>query len=1542
MKRFLSMFLVFVFLIVGIPSFNVFADTSGYTEVSSAEEFDAIRNAPSGKYLLTADITLPSDYEPFSFSGELIGNNEKELRTITVDIGEEDSLNGYGLFSIITGSVKIKNIHIKGSVTSGSGDRTNYYGYAGGVAGVAEKLTEGAIIENCINSADISTLALYAAWAQGTAGIVGRDYSTENKAMLTIKNCINKGTIGVSGKLTTNHGGIAGLSSAKIIGCANFGDVAGYKSVGGIIGDSEGAVIEKCYNTANITASYGYAGGIIGSTGMDQEKISSSLEISNSFSIGNVLGDNSAGITGGMSANATVTVKNSYTKADMVAAGNINASNCYYLSDAHTADSIDGTTPLSFAEMTDLLNFKNFDSNIWCVKSNYIHPQLIENPYLDYYNVDINYADIDLDYEDRYYPDDSYDVRFEEEDSINEDSKYTNIMSTISSWFPVKVDASWVNCYGEASSTGSFTEEKCEAWFDGDRHESAVYLGDKAVSATITLDLISKKTFNKIVIPDGSRNTAIFTVSVSNDKKTWTEVGSYSKRGIYHKYCYFETQTARYIKFDVTDITDQTSGRFLGIQWMEIEIYNVDGKDDYRLRRMVEIAEETINSATSEDCYDSERFAALTDAVDSAKTYLSGNSKTPVENEERKIKIEELHCKLLAYRTRDFAVYEKILENVKEKISFKNKSMSTSQIKTLNDSVSNTDKNIWKNMVKNGGEILWEDLGDASDENLSGYENKTPPSASVMDRLYSMAVAATHEYSYLRGNPQLLEDLYYALKIVNKYWVGTNSHYRHLESWWWQIGFSSTYGRVCALLYDYFEYDKLAEIAQDFVDSQPNDYVFYEMAGFVQVATGMACMGAILKREDLVRAYPEIAFADVKVKSAPDETKNGFFVDGSMIYHGGHPWISGYGLQIISYYAEAYTLLKDTPFMFENEKVKIFAETVVKETVFPLMQDMLMPSFTNGRHMAQEYCDYGAGYKILIALADLAYAVLDEPLKTETLSRIKGKIMSYNLVSPDEWKRWSNNANLFVLMEDDSILPSDPQIIKNKVYRFMDVVAHRREDYMMILNMHSTRTATYEAAGGENRRGWYSRAGSTLFYEENDYSHYNDDYYVSFEAKRYPGVTAINCLDYDTASIDLGYYTVSDTAKQDFVGSVSLGEYGASAYEADQFIYDEKNKNHSRTPRMARKSYFMFDDEVVMVGSDITNSITTSPTETTIDQRIIEKDVTDNLKINGVSLNTALLSDTVYNNVKTVYLKGRNNSEFGYYFPENTALTVNKVFYERAGTESNENDTKTYTNNFATLYINHGAAPNKAKYAYAVIPGATEEELSAYNENPDFEILMQTDECHAVYEKTLGITAINNYGESAVTVNGITVPGRVCVIVSTKGDEVTLAVSDPTMKRTDSVEIILPYVSSLVVSKSESMNISENSVTADFNETYGDSLLITYKKELPETLEGGLTSYISTEDSYYGVSGFFLLTYGAIEDYSGYDVCEYGVEIKLENGNTERIKSRFPADLNGRYGILIHGAGITKEGSYEITPYTIYEKESASFERYGKTYTYSK
>ena len=339
--------------------------------VETKADFLAIADAPSAVYYLANDIDLGS-YTPFAFSGKLYGD-AAAMPTLNVNISKENT-DQIGLFSVLSGSFGIENIRLTGSVTGKF--------QVGGFAGAATGNVAGAYIKNCVNEAAINAVIVSTDGNSGrrVGGFIGDSY-TQDK--LELRGLVNKANIATGRQAV---GGIAGITSAKIYDCANFGNISSDNMVGGLAGWYNGGYkIENSFNAGNITASE-QVGGLVG---LDQN---GSLSMSSCYNAGNVTartaGTAAVGAVIGRANNgntAIITncynvgaVNGDYTYAfvgECIGNTNANTDFCYYLApDGDTDEDVYSVSISTLKNMAATLG-SAFETSA----NDYIFPQLAGN-----------------------------------------------------------------------------------------------------------------------------------------------------------------------------------------------------------------------------------------------------------------------------------------------------------------------------------------------------------------------------------------------------------------------------------------------------------------------------------------------------------------------------------------------------------------------------------------------------------------------------------------------------------------------------------------------------------------------------------------------------------------------------------------------------------------------------------------------------------------------------------------------------------------------------------------------------------------------------------------------------------------------------------------------------------------------------------------------------------------------------------------------------------------------------------------------------------
>lgn len=157
-------------------------------------------------------------------------------------------------------------------------------GYLGGVAG---RLYAGAVLEDCYNTADLTSIS-----STDVGGVAGAQGGSRDCTSKMIR-CYNTGAVVSHGQYT---GGVIGDNDddTYVEACYNTGDVlADANFSGGFAGGFSGVAVD-CYNTGNVEAS-GY--GIGGFSGLGPGEIHGCFNLGNVTSTG---GTNTFGVAGGL------------------------------------------------------------------------------------------------------------------------------------------------------------------------------------------------------------------------------------------------------------------------------------------------------------------------------------------------------------------------------------------------------------------------------------------------------------------------------------------------------------------------------------------------------------------------------------------------------------------------------------------------------------------------------------------------------------------------------------------------------------------------------------------------------------------------------------------------------------------------------------------------------------------------------------------------------------------------------------------------------------------------------------------------------------------------------------------------------------------------------------------------------------------------------------------------------------------------------------------------------------------------------------------
>ncbi|SPL92612.1 hyaluronidase [[Actinomadura] parvosata subsp. kistnae] len=563
--------------------------------------------------------------------------------------------------------------------------------------------------------------------------------------------------------------------------------------------------------------------------------------------------------------------------------------------------------------------------------------------------------------------------------------------------------------------------------------------------------------------------------------------------------------------------------------------------------------------------------------------------------------------------------------------------------------------------------------------------------------------------------------------------------------WFWEIGTPAELSRACVLLGDRLDAGRLRAYLGAIDRFCPDAD---RRAGWPEASES----GANRADKAAIVAFRGVAGRDAgKLALARDglsdvrdggrhsvfgyaESGDGFRRDGSFIQHDVVAYTGSYGLSLLIAVAETLALLHGSPWAISDPGRRVVLDAV-ERSFAPFIHDGLLMDTVRGRATSrQAFPDSVAGHRAIGAVLLLADSA-PEPYRGRFRGLAKGWIQRGESLRYLEHASVAETRRAIAVLDDKSV-EAVPATEGHFVFPEMDRVVHRRSGWSVAISMSSERTAAYEAINGENRHGWYTGDGMTSLYT-GDLGHYGHDFWPTVDPYRLPGITV------DPRPRDDLDFRVHRPPTPWAGGVVLSGRHGVSAME---LIGDGVSLR-------ARKSWFFLESAVLALGSGIT-ATDGRTVETVIENRAIE--------------------DEPYIGDGWVHLAGVG----GYVFEGARMLVETRTGRWR---DINTGDDtagsfEPVTRRYVTFWFDHGVDPVAARYAYALLPGATRGRTRNFRGARPVRVLSNTPELQAV--QTRSMFGATFWAAGSAWIVEVDQP---CVVMARRSSgRLVLAVADPT------------------------------------------------------------------------------------------------------------------------------------------------------------------
>ncbi|TSC64706.1 MAG: hyaluronate lyase [Microgenomates group bacterium Gr01-1014_93] len=723
-----------------------------------------------------------------------------------------------------------------------------------------------------------------------------------------------------------------------------------------------------------------------------------------------------------------------------------------------------------------------------------------------------------------------------------------------------------------------------------------------------------------------------------------------------------------------------------------------------------------------------------------------------------------------------------------------------------------------------------------------------PGVSDAYDKLRTMAVGLATKDAI--ADQAEREQIYLAIKDgliwLNQNWYnkdkcpGNKFNYGDREcgqSLPYQVGASKLASETIVLIFDELKQDPQGEeIIKNTMDAverfypkgnanrfYPNGMRVHDTAGNLAMATlPLILRAAILEDQTVLSVARDNYYNDfLQYKVSGD----GLYKDGSFIQHDNHPYSNWYGRMFYKNVVEIGYLLSSTGENPNFQRLYSFYKDAYEPIIFNNEgMDIVKGRMATAPRRGIRANDDGIIWTLL-TLSRITNGTTYQSLGREFLQRTNRRLLGGRLT----FLLWQDS-----LIQDSSLNGSPPIYSITKIFPRMDRAVMIKPDFGVALSMSSARTFNYEAIRGVNKKGWYMGSGMVYLYKKSDPGQYNDYFWATVDKTKLAGTTVDEQIRLDTNN---NYVGANFDAKFSNYLTPRLYAGGASL---DGFASLGMNtKSFFAKPVMAKKSWFMFDDEIVAIGSQIKATSATNVV-TVVENRKIANDNSNRFVVNGASISTP----TTITNPQYAYLSGTG----GYYFPPLAGITSSLTVQKQARTGNWEQlgqgtGADSATRNFAQMWFNHGVnTTTNSKYAYVLLPTKTEEQTRNYASSPNIRIIANTNTAQAAEERTLKVSGFNFFSAKGAVAEYLKANERSSVILRQDGNKLRIGFADPTQARgTVILELSTTVPTSYAYNKTYSVSIPNDKVninlqsdkitfTVDFAGSKGQTLLIELKE----------------------------------------------------------------------------------------------------------------
>lgn len=510
------------------------------------------------------------------------------------------------------------------------------------------------------------------------------------------------------------------------------------------------------------------------------------------------------------------------------------------------------------------------------------------------------------------------------------------------------------------------------------------------------------------------------------------------------------------------------------------------------------------------------------------------------------------------------------------------------------------------------------------------------------------------------------------------------------------------------------------------------------------------------------------------------------------IYHHRGTYLNTYGTNALNTMALMHWLLQGTPYALSEQATANLKQALVRQAEiaygmeihygaagrFPLnnssIEGFILPAYAYMSMKGSVVADTAMG-----SLFNYLYR-LAEP------QRIKS-MLSPALTYSGTFGTLNLMVRLHNQMKGTETKPAEGAV----VMPFSGLMTYRKGNAFATVKGYNRYIWDFESGRNENNLGRYLSHGMLIAAQGDEKAGFiGMDMNDGFDWSMLPGATT-KMLPADK----MLYFTKPDNkyvegkhrnfSESLMASGMQQGRNGLFGFDLRDDVFPDEDKTLFDSSFRARKSYFFIADEIICLGSDVSNNDDRYSTVTTLFQYHFNEEKPNFFNGNTISKGTQKTDGawfTDQNGLQYIIPKGQ---ELVWGMGRQTAYRAENVGDQKKIKLDTDGPYQQIEATYTKAYFDHGKAPKNKGYEYQILLNTKADAVKPYLQQKTYQVLQKNSTAHIISHKGAGITAYTIF-ESGTLLPGIlqsTDAALLAMVKEGKDKSLLLTIADPDIKQ---------------------------------------------------------------------------------------------------------------------------------------------------------------